>query len=83
MSNDQWTYNAEKTMIMRRRGEYLDCVSVDSDEYRQLVASGYKFEEPSPEPALPPQPPTLAERLEAAEALIDMMLEAGGETSNG
>jgi len=33
-------------------------------------------------PSLPPTP-SVEERLEAAEALIDMMLEAGGEASNG
>lgn len=31
----------------------------------------------------PPPGPSVEERLEAAEALIDMMLEAGGEASNG
>lgn len=33
--------------------------------------------------ATPQSTPTVEERLEAAEALIDMMLEAGGEASNG
>lgn len=53
------------------------------EQYQRWLTAGNTPLPPDPEPVLPPPPPTLAERLEAAEALIDMMLEAGGETSNG
>ncbi len=52
-------------------------------EYQEWLAAGNT---PEPAPIVlppPPPPPTIDERLEAAEALIDMMLEAGGEASNG
>lgn len=52
-------------------------------EYQEWLAAGNT---PEPAPIVlppPPPPPTINERLEAAEALIDMMLEAGGEASNG
>jgi hypothetical protein len=55
---------------------------VINETAQALIAAGL-VADPDPEPVLPPPPPTLAERLEAAEALIDMMLEAGGEVSNG
>ena len=68
-----------------------DCVlSIPNDpgnrhyiEYQEWLAAGNT---PEPAPIVlppPPPPPTIDERLEAAEALIDMMLEAGGEASNG
>jgi hypothetical protein len=52
-------------------------------EYQEWLAAGNT---PEPAPIVlppPPPPPTIDERLEAAETLIDMMLEAGGEASNG
>jgi hypothetical protein len=52
----------------------------DWEQYQQWMAAGN-----TPLPADPPPSPgpSVEERIEAAEALIDMMLEAGGEAGNG
>ena len=71
----KWKYASDRLSISRTRGEFVEWHTLDSEVYQQLLSEGYQFEEPNPEPILPPPPPTIAERLEAAEQLIDMLLE--------
>jgi hypothetical protein len=61
----------------------IDERNADYREYLAWVAEGNEAQVIDfSAPSLPPTP-SIEERLEAAEALIDMMLEAGGEASNG
>lgn len=53
------------------------------DYLRWLEEGNIPLPADPPPPPPPPPGPSVEERLEAAEALIDMMLEAGGEASNG
>lgn len=76
MTASQWKYtDSTKTIIYRTASNGIEMWSIDSDVYKQLQSEGYQFQEPDPEPVLPPPPPTVVERLEAAEQLIDMLLE--------
>lgn len=57
--------------------------NTDYQEYLAWLADGNTPLPADPPPPPPPPGPSVEERLEAAEALIDMMLEAGGEANNG
>lgn len=61
----------------------LDPDNMDYQEYLAWLADGNTPAPADPSPVLPPPGPTTEERLEAAEALIDMILEAGEEITNG
>jgi hypothetical protein len=62
-------------------------ISADNSDYQEylswVAASNTPLPADPPPPPPPPPGPSVEERLEAAEALIDMMLESGGEASNG
>lgn len=82
-------------MIYKLNGYYIkrlddnanipcDLQNADYQDYLRWLEEGNTPLPADPPPPPPPPPgPSVEERLEAAEALIDMMLEAGGEVSNG
>lgn len=61
----------------------IDERNSDYREYLRWVSEGNEAQVIDFSAPPLPSKPSIEERLEAAEALIDMMLEAGGEASNG
>lgn len=74
MNITRWKYNHNRTAISRFRGEIQEGYTIQAPEYLELLASGYEFEEPDP----PVDPgPSLEQRVEAAETIIDLLLMEG------
>lgn len=79
--------NSNSNTIIRMRDFAqipTDPDNMDYQEYLAWLADGNTPLPADPPPPPPPPPgPSVEERLEATEALIDMILEAGEEITNG
>jgi hypothetical protein len=77
-----WKYNADKTAVFRFIGLRQDIRSIEDPEIQMWLAEG---NEPDPPDPLPPPPdpstipPSVEERLQAAETLINLILDEEGE----
>lgn len=82
MSNWKFT-DVNKRGVTKEIGidTYLAQAYTNDKDWLELY--GTLPDDPDPAPILPPPRPSVLERLEAAEALIDMILEAGEEITNG
>lgn len=74
MITTRWKYDHTRTTIFRFRDGFQESCSIEAPRYLELLASGYEFDEPDP----PVDPgPTMQERVEAAETIIDLLLMEG------
>lgn len=68
-----WRYNSDKTSIYRLQGSAMVSYLVDSPEAKKIMS-----ENEIDQPLKPVEPrPSLADRVEAAETIIDLLLMEG------
>ena len=75
-----WKWSSHKRMaVMRYNGSVLDLRTLNDVEVQQWLAEGNEPDPPDPPPSPESIEPTFSERLQAAETLINLILDEEGE----
>lgn len=76
--NWKWT-DATKTAVMRFEGPVQHLRTIRDAEVQEWLAEGNEPDPPDPPPDPSTKPPSIYERIEAAETLINLILDEEGE----
>ena len=71
--------NADKKAVYRFDGPVMHGRSILDPEIQQWLAEGNEPDPPDPPPDPSTTPPSIVERLQAAETLINLILDEEGE----